>query len=213
MEALGTFLSVQGNAEDYPELPYYLGLCYAQLEKYDEAVLYLEQVISSGSDILHSYQSRMLAGYIYAVTDRLDLSAYEFGKLLEEGYRSASVFSALAFTQYKQKKIEESVSSLNSALEIEPGNPNALNSLGFILADSGRDPAGGVELCKRAVSIKPESAAYLDSLGWAFFKSGNIAEGAKLLRKALALAPDEIEIMKHLRIVLAREAEDERKNG
>jgi tetratricopeptide (TPR) repeat protein len=202
-EALSSFLSVRGDAGDYPELPYYLGLCYAQLEKYDEAILYLEQVISSGKDILHSYQSRMLAGYIYAITERLELSSYEFDKLLEEGYRSASVFSALAFTQFKQNKIEDSIDSLKTALEMEPGNPNALNSMGFILADSDTDPAGGVEYCKRALGFKPDNPAYLDSLGWALYKMGNLPEAIKILKKALAISPDESEIKDHLRKVIS----------
>ena len=84
--ALKEFLSLQSDTLEFPELSYYLGLCYTQMEKYDEALLYLEQVVASNSGLIHLYQSRMVLGFIYAVTRRYRLAEFEFRKLLEDGF-------------------------------------------------------------------------------------------------------------------------------
>ena len=59
-----------------PELCYYLGLCYTQLEQYDDALLYLEQVVTTDLNILHIYQSRMILSYIYTQTGRFKLAQF-----------------------------------------------------------------------------------------------------------------------------------------
>ncbi|MDR2048952.1 MAG: tetratricopeptide repeat protein, partial [Treponema sp.] len=61
------------SAEETADLAYYLGLCYTKLKRYDDALLYLEQVVTSSPDPLRLYQCRMTLAYIYAVTGRSKL--------------------------------------------------------------------------------------------------------------------------------------------
>ena len=203
--ALKEFLSIRSGSMAYPELSYYLGLCYTKLEKYDEALLYLEQVVSSESGLIHLYQSRMILGFIYAVTKRYRLSEFEFRKLLEEGFESAKVYSALAYVVYMQGKSEESIQLLERALEIEPENTNAMNSLGYILAEQNKRLGTALGLCERAVKKNSKNPAYLDSLGWVHFKLGNLKEARIYLRKALEFAPKNKEILQHLKTVVEAE--------
>ncbi|HOV38070.1 MAG TPA: tetratricopeptide repeat protein [Spirochaetales bacterium] len=203
--ALKEFLSIRSGSLAHPELSYYLGLCYTKLEKYDEALLYLEQVVASESGLIHLYQSRMILGFIYAVTKRYRLSEFEFRKLLEEGFESAKVYSALAYVLYMQGKPEESIPLLEKAIELEPDNANAMNSLGYILAEQDKRLATALSLCERAVSKDPKNPAYLDSLGWAHFKLGNSKDARLYLRRALESAPKNKEILQHLKVVMEEE--------
>jgi tetratricopeptide (TPR) repeat protein len=59
------------------ELAYFLGLCYTKLERYDEALLYLEQVVTAGQDPLRVYQCRLTLAYIYVITKRAKLAEFE----------------------------------------------------------------------------------------------------------------------------------------
>jgi Flp pilus assembly protein TadD len=80
-------------------------------------------------------------------------------------------------------------------------NTTAMNCLGYILADTGMDFFRGLRLCRKAVDRRPQNAAYLDSLGWAYFKSGDLAEARGWIRRALELAPNEKEIREHVKVV------------
>jgi tetratricopeptide (TPR) repeat protein len=196
--ALRYFLEVQVDSGEYPELSYYLGLCYTRLEKYDEALLYLEQAASSELDLGQQYQSRLLLGYIYAVTERFRLGEYEFDRLLQDGFDSAKVRAALAYVRYVQGHVDGAIEDLQAALELDPENANALNSLGYVLADSGIDPKKALDYCKRAVEAAPDRPAYWDSLGWALYAHGDYEGARKCLRRAKSLAPDNVEIKSHI---------------
>lgn len=196
-EALEIFLDVDVDPQEHPELSYYLGLCYTNLGRFDEAVLYLEQVVTGDNDFSHIYQGRMLLGYIYTVTDRHRLAEFEFSRLLEEGFESAKVHAALAHVQYAQGKTSKSIAQLEKALEIDPENPTALNSIGYIMADNGIRLQAALSYCKKAVERDPENPAYLDSLGWTYFKLGTVADARDYLRRAHELAPENDEIAAH----------------
>ena len=201
-QAVEELLSIDSDPSDNPEVGYFLGLCYVQLGNYDEALLYLEQAITSGIDILHLYQTRMLLGYIYTITRRYKLASFEFNKLLEAGYESPQVFAALGYVAFEQRKWEECIEFLEQAVALDPENPNALNSLGYVLAERNTRLEDAKTMCKKAVAKKPKNPAYLDSLGWVFYKLGQYEEARLYLRRGLGFAPGNKTIASHLKSVM-----------
>lgn len=191
-----------GDQLEAMELAYYLGLCYTKLSRYEDAMLYLEQVITSDVDPLKLYQCRMALAFVYALTDRNRLAEFELKKLLDAGYESVQLWSSLAYTAWKQKRAETAVSYYEKALGMDDENPNALNGLGFILCDTELDVPKGMTLCRRAVDARPKNPAYLDSLGWALYKGGHLEDARIWLRRALDIAPREEEILAHLKTVM-----------
>lgn len=205
-EALDVFLNLNVETDEYTELAYHLGLCYTKLSQFDEAVLYLEQVVTSEAAFTTVYQSRMILGYIYSVTERYRLAEFEFSRLLEDGYESPKVYAALAYTQYHQKNIAAAVRNLQKAITLDPDNVTALNNIGFILAEEGSNPDIALRYCRKAVDRSPENPAYLDSLGWAYLKCGRLSEARGYLKKALRLRPDDTDIKSHMRMLERKEA-------
>ncbi len=98
------------------------------------------------------------------------------------------------------KKNTSAIEFYEKTLEIDSDNPTALNCMGYILADTGIDIMRALRLCRKAVDFKPQNAAYLDSLGWAYYKSGEPVEARTWLRRALDVAPDEEEIKRHFKL-------------
>ena len=190
------------DSEENTDLAYYLGLCYTKLEQYDEALLYLEQVVTGGSDPLRAYQCRMTLAYIYSITGRSKLAEFELRRLLEKGFESVQIYDTLAYAAYSQKRYDDAVDLYQKALDLERDNPTALNGLGYILTDTEKDIRKGLILCKKAVEKRPQNAAYMDSLGWAYFKNGDILEARTWIRRALDLLPRHPEIKNHMRTVL-----------
>jgi tetratricopeptide (TPR) repeat protein len=187
--------------EEKMELAYYLGLCYTKLEKYEEALSFLEQVVTSSGDILRVFQCRMTLAYIYVITKRIKMAEYELKRLQSSGFESPLLYNTLAYAAYLQKQNKNAIDFYEKALEVDSNNATAMNSMGYILADTGMDVMRALRLCRKAVDSRPQNAAYLDSLGWAYFKSGELLEARTWLRRALELAPNEEEIKRHFKIV------------
>lgn len=188
--------------EQNSELAYYLGLCYTKLERFDDALLYLEQVVTSGADPLRAFQCRMTLAYIYTITQRSKLAEFELKHLLDNGFESAQIFTTLAYAAFGQKQFDKSVEYYRKALELDPDNPTALNGLGYILVDQGIDPIRGLVYCKKAVDRRPQNPAYLDSLGWAYYKNGELIEARNWLRRAFDLDPQHPDIKHHIRVII-----------
>ncbi|MGC9312623.1 MAG: tetratricopeptide repeat protein [Sediminispirochaetaceae bacterium] len=197
-KALGVLLSLGDSEEDNPDVSYYLGLCYFRMGRYDDALLHLEQVVTTHPDFLHLYQCRLLLAIIYSKTQRYSLAEYEVKNLLEGGFESVQVFSVYSFILSQQGKIDESIDYIFKAMELDPENANVLNSTGYLRAEQGDNLEEALELCKRAVRLRPEEPAYLDSLGWVYFKLGKYREAHRYIKKAYQMAEDHPIIRTHL---------------
>jgi tetratricopeptide (TPR) repeat protein len=189
------------STEERVERAYYLGLCYTKLEQYDEALLFLEQVVDSSNDLLRTYQCRMTLAYIYVITNRSKLAEFELKRLASSGFASAQLYTTLAYAAWIQNQFKQAVDYYEKALDLDDSNATALNGLGYILVDTGMDIMRGLRCCKKAVDRKPKNPLYLDSLGWAYFKNGEPLEARIWLRRALDAAPKTKEIKEHFKIV------------
>lgn len=200
--ALAFFLSLPVDCgADKMEIAYFLGLCYAKLQKYDEALLYLEQVVTSGSQLERVLQCRFLLAVIYALSGRKRLADFELNKLLETGYMTASVYAAIAYIAWEQTDTAKCLEYYENSLAADPENITSLNGLGYVLATEEKDLTRALSLCKRAVNNSPNSAACLDSLGYVYYKLGLYSDAKKYLEQAELLDRDNEIIADHIKQV------------
>ncbi|MBQ0002960.1 MAG: tetratricopeptide repeat protein [Treponema sp.] len=201
-DSLAFFLGLPEDPSiDNIELAYFIGLCYAKLNRYDDALLYLEQVVTSGTSIDRVLQCRFLLAVIYALSGRRRLADFELNKLLETGYKTASVYAAIAFVSWEQKDTDKCLEYYRKSLEVDPENSTALNGLGYVLATENRDLTQALGFCKKAVDYNPESGACLDSLGLVYYRLGLYKEARKYLKKAEKKLPDNEEIKEHMKLL------------
>jgi Flp pilus assembly protein TadD len=144
----------------------------------------------------------MTLAYIYVKTKRARMAEFELNRLASGGFESAQLYTTLAYAAWTQNQFKRAVELYEKALELDENNTTAMNGLGYILVDTGMDIPRGFRYCRKAVDRKPQSAAYLDSLGWAYFKSGERMEARTWLRRALDLAPQDREVRNHMRMVV-----------
>jgi tetratricopeptide (TPR) repeat protein len=88
-------------------------------------------------------------------------------------------------------------------LTVAPGSAEALNYLGYLLADRGRALDEAVRLVERALEADPGNPSYLDSLGWAHFRRGDLREAEKYLTPAAEQLPRNAVVQDHLGDVFA----------
>ncbi|MGI9286062.1 MAG: tetratricopeptide repeat protein [Pseudomonadales bacterium] len=92
-------------------------------------------------------------------------------------------------------------SDLRHMLELDPDNSTALNALGYTLTVHTKRYDEAHELIERALELKPNDPAIMDSMGWNQFRRGNLDEALTYLQRAHKLFPDP-EVAAHLGEVL-----------
>ncbi len=90
---------------------------------------------------------------------------------------------------------------LRAVLEKNPNDPNALNALGYTLADRGERLEEARSFLDRAIGMKPDDPAIMDSYGWLQYRLGDRDAALEYLRRAYDLVRDP-EIGAHLGEVL-----------
>ncbi len=98
----------------------------------------------------------------------------------------------------RQKKYEPAEEMFRKALASDQRNPMVLNYLGYMLADRGVRLEEALGYLKKAVQIEPQNGAYLDSLGWAYFKLGDYDSAEDNLRRASERMNSDPTIQDHL---------------
>ena len=87
---------------------------------------------------------------------------------------------------------------LKHSIELDQENPEALNYLGYIYAEENKNLDEAEALIKKALGLSPENGAYVDSLGWVYFKKGMFDEARKELEKAKEIIGEDPVVYDHL---------------
>lgn len=114
---------------------------------------------------------------------------------------SADLLYDRAMVAEKLGKLDVLEADLRRVIVLRPDSAHAYNALGYTLADRTDRLAEAIVLLDKALSLAPEDPYILDSVGWAQFRSGNLARAQEYLEHAYKLRPDP-EIAAHLGEVL-----------
>ena len=98
----------------------------------------------------------------------------------------------------RQKKYDLAEEQFKKVLAVDPLNDAAANYLGYMLADRGVRLEESVRYIKDALKIEPNNGAYLDSLGWAYYKMKRNDAAQVSLQKAVQLISNDPTIREHL---------------
>lgn len=77
--------------------------------------------------------------------------------------------------------------TMEQLLALHPDNYQALNYVGYTLAEENRDLDRAMTLLVRANEIAPNQSYIVDSLAWAYYKAGKIDDALKEIRRAVTL--------------------------
>ena len=120
---------------------------------------------------------------------------------LDELPTNVELIYAHALAAESLDMIDSAVAGFKRLLQHEPENIQALNALGYTLADRTDRFQEALEYILKAFKLNSKDAAILDSLGWVHFRLGNLEEALRWLQKAFESTHDP-EIAAHLGEVL-----------
>ncbi len=175
-----------------------LALLYASQNEADRASVEYEEVLKKSSvkdpqnvNILKSL------GIIYTQRKDLDQAVKVYSLILEINKDDNESLFMLGTIYEEKGKREEAVEKFKQALIINPDYSDALNSLAYIYAEESKNLAEAEKFVKKALEKEPNNPAYLDTLGWIYFKQNLYPEAIKELELASYSLKDPI-IFDHL---------------
>jgi tetratricopeptide (TPR) repeat protein len=110
----------------------------------------------------------------------------------------------------REKKFDPAEVEFKKALAVNPTNAAVLNYYGYMLADRGIRLDEATSMIQKAVSEDPNNGAYLDSLGWAYYKQNKLTEAEENLRKASERQTHDPTILAHLGDVYSKMGQKDR---
>ena len=105
-------------------------------------------------------------------------------------------FRGICYERSHQWPLAEA--DMKKALQLYPDQPLVLNYLGYSWVDQGVHLDQGMDMIRKAVEQRPDDGYIVDSLGWAYFRTGNYDEAVKNLERAVELKPEDPTINDHL---------------
>lgn len=122
----------------------------------------------------------------------------------EKGDKNNIIFLRGAMYE-RQKKFDLAEKEFRKVLDEDPKNASAWNYLGYMLADQNTRLAEAQDYIQKALELDPDNYAYLDSLGWVYFRQNKLDAAETQLSHSLQLGPKDPTIHDHLGDVLFKE--------
>lgn len=104
----------------------------------------------------------------------------------------------------REKKYDKAEAEFKKVLSLDPLNAPAANYLGYMLAERGVELQDSVRYIKQALKTDPNNGAYLDSLGWAYYKMNRFEEAEAPLQKAVEQLSNDPTVLDHIGHVYLR---------
>lgn len=109
-----------------------------------------------------------------------------------------------------QKRYDQAEDMFRKSLAVNPNDAGVLNDYGYMLADRGVRLDEAISMIHTAVNQEPTNGSYLDSLGWAYFKQGNLPAAQQYLQQAISRDSSDPTILGHLGDVYAKMGQADR---
>jgi tetratricopeptide (TPR) repeat protein len=150
------------------------------------------QAYPSNIDIYVNLSQVYLQSRKYAEAERI------LNRAADQKIDGERVKFQLATVYERQKDYDRAETLFKELLKENPKNATVLNYVGYMLADRGVRLDEAVRYVEQALEIEPTNGAYLDSLGWAYFKLNDLPKAEEYLLKAVEIVKNDPVMYDHL---------------
>jgi len=119
-------------------------------------------------------------------------------KLSERKQEKETIFFMRGAMFEKMKQFTKAEAEFRKVLDVNAQNAGALNYLGYMLADRNVRLEEASDLIRKAVELDPDNGAYLDSLGWVYYRMDKLDEAEKNLRQSIERINGDPTVYDHL---------------
>jgi tetratricopeptide (TPR) repeat protein len=193
-----------------PSITVTLAMLYAEKSDADTATKLLTGLLhgnDSDQEIYLNIAQAQERGKKYPEAEQSAAKAEELS-VDDESKQSAWFLQGAIYE--RQKKFDLAEQEFRKVLDVNPNSASVLNYYGYMLADRGVRLAEATAMIQKAVAQEPSNSAYLDSLGWAYYKQNKLSEAEEALRKAVEREGHDPTILGHLGDIYAKMGQTDR---
>lgn len=194
-KAIEELSKVGPDSSFFKEARLHIAALYHLGGKNDASVESLNQAVKLKSDIPEFYE---LIAALYEEQNRIKdaIAILESGRKANPNNEKIAFLLGVIYEHEQDRK--KAVELMKLVVEINPQNATALNYIGYDLAEKGKKLDQAQEMIERALQLRPNDGYITDSLGWVYFKKGDLEKALEYLTKADKLAPKESTILEHI---------------
>jgi tetratricopeptide (TPR) repeat protein len=164
----------------------------------DKAIADVRSLLKGGPEDRDVY---ITLGQMYTRLKQFDDAQQAFQKAEELSSKPDDkqyVYFLRGSSYEREKKYDQAEEMFRKVLANDPQSAMTLNYLGYMLADRGVKLEEAITMIKKAVDLDPANGAYLDSLGWAYFKQAKYDQAEEQLLKAAQKMGSDPTVQDHL---------------
>lgn len=166
----------------------------------DSALEYLGQLPLEEPD--ERIRRSMLMAELLSETERHEQAQELLNAALNDYPDEPQLLYARAMLAEKLGRLDLLEQDLKRMLELDPDSVQALNALGYTLADRTDRHTEALDYIERALELRPDDPAILDSMGWVLYRLNRFEESIDYLQRAAEGLPGDPEVAAHLGEVL-----------
>jgi tetratricopeptide (TPR) repeat protein len=108
------------------------------------------------------------------------------------------IYGSLGDVKTDLDKWDEAVEAYETALRLDSNNHNVMNNYAYFLSVRGERLDYAQQLAEGAITLEPDNAAYLDTMGWIHYKLGNYEDARQYIRMSVDTGEASAEVYEHL---------------
>ena len=178
-----------------------IGILLSILGKPDEGLAKLEALAEAQSNWDLRVKVYLAQGEVLRSQQRYKEGVEMYSRALQQNREDTNLLYARGLMAEKVDRLDMAEADLLKVISKEPDNADALNALGYTLADRTSRYKEALEYINRAAELVPDEPAILDSLGWVSYRLGRMDDALKWLSRAFEKLED-AEIAAHYGEVL-----------
>ncbi len=173
----------------------FLGFAYSNMDS-------LEKAEKNYAEALEHLPNDATLWVYYAMSqqqlEKYEESLVSYNKALQLDPYNLNALSSLPVVYEMLGMFAQSDSLYEVAIERYPDNALLLNNYSYSLSERDLQLERALEMAQTAVAAQPDRAAYLDTIGWIYYKLGKYDEAERYIKQSIVLQPDSPVVLEHL---------------
>lgn len=165
-----------------------------ELEQYEQALKISQGLQENYPDVSRPY---LFEAVILEFQEKYDQAMSILEKALQRWPQDTDLLFRKGVIWDKKEEQEKSLQVMEEVISIDQEHHEALNYVGYTLAEQDQDLERALILVEKAIEMDPGNGYYIDSLAWIYYRQGDYSRAWEEIQRAVDYVDDDPVIWEH----------------